>query len=160
MRVIKDILSEGLIKKQAGVDMKTKIENWLKENEIEDYEINSDLTIDVDTDKSISIEGDLPEYIQFKNVNCFRFDWYGPTTLKGGPIGLACRYSFNVTSKELETLEYCPKVIRCKFNFSGCPSLKTLKHLPNNCSVYIDRLDFEYLIKNVWGVKVHIEQYS
>lgn len=63
MRVIKDILNEGLIKRQAGVDMEAKIENWLKENEIDGYTINRDLTVDVDTDQNISIEGDLPEYI-------------------------------------------------------------------------------------------------
>lgn len=63
MRVIKDILNEGLIKRQAGVDMEAKIENWLKENEINGYTINRDLTVDVDTDQNISIEGDLPEYI-------------------------------------------------------------------------------------------------
>ena len=159
MRVIKDILNEGLIKRQAGVDMEAKIENWLKENEIDGYTINRDLTVDVDTDQNISIEGDLPEYIQFKNVDCFRFDWHQPTTLKGGPIELDCRYIFNVSSEKLETLEHCPRVLRCKFDCSGCPSLKTLEHLPNNCHVYMDRLDFEDLVKNAWNVKVHFDQY-
>jgi hypothetical protein len=63
MRVIKDILNEGLIKRQAGVDMEAKIEAWLKENKIDGYTINRDLTVDVDTDQKISIKGDLPEYI-------------------------------------------------------------------------------------------------
>lgn len=158
MRVIKDILSEGLIRKQSGMDGRGRIEKWLKENEIEDYEINRDLTIDVDTDESISIEGDLPDYIQFRNVECSNFDWYGPTTLKGGPIELGCR-RFNITSKELETLEHCPQMGYGKINCSDCPSLKTLEHLDDNCHIYMSRLDLENLIKNAWGIKIHLDQY-
>jgi hypothetical protein len=92
-------------------------------------------------------------------VNCFRFDWYQPTTLKGGPVALSCRYSFNVSSEKLETLEHCPRVLQCKFDCSDCPSLKTLEHIPNDCNVYMSRLDFEDLVKNAWNVKVHFDQY-
>lgn len=46
MKNIKEYLNEGLIKRQAGMDMRAKIENWLKEHRIENYIINDDLTID------------------------------------------------------------------------------------------------------------------
>ena len=46
MKSIKKYLNEGLIKRQAGMDLRAKIEAWLKEHGIENYIINDDLTID------------------------------------------------------------------------------------------------------------------
>ncbi|MGM9746813.1 MAG: hypothetical protein ACI30H_07635 [Paludibacteraceae bacterium] len=75
------------------------IEEWLKENGIEDYTINSNYEIDVERDV-ILINKDLkefPEYIQFG-------------TVKG---------NFDCSCTQMETLRGCPRVVQGSFNCSG-----------------------------------------
>lgn len=70
MKTIKEYLNEGLIRRQAGMDMRAKIEAWLKICNIRNYTINDDLTIDVNGDVDIRLYGEkaLPEYIQFGKI--------------------------------------------------------------------------------------------
>ena len=71
MRTLKEfIIKEGLIKRQAGMDVRTKIEAWLKKYNIENYTINKDFTIDVNggVDLDEYPDEELPKYIQFNYV--------------------------------------------------------------------------------------------
>ena len=68
MKTLKEkLVQEGLIKRQAGMDIKIKIEEWLKEHNIGGYTINDDLTIDAELIVNLRNYPDkeLPEYIQF-----------------------------------------------------------------------------------------------
>ena len=67
MKTIKEYMNEGLIRRQAGADVRTNIENWLDKHKITNYTINKDLTIDVDGDVDLRYHTGkrLPDYIQF-----------------------------------------------------------------------------------------------
>ena len=111
MKTIKEYLNEGLIKRQAGVDMKAKIEAWLNEHKIKYYTINDDLTIDVKVHVNLSkyTEKQLPDFIQFRTVDHeFR--------IEGSP--------------NLETLRGCPYEVGDFFDCGECPNLKSLEGAP------------------------------
>jgi hypothetical protein len=68
MKSLKEkLVQEGLIKRQVGVDVKVKIEEWLNKYYITNYTINPDLTIDVNGNVNLRNykEKQLPDYIQF-----------------------------------------------------------------------------------------------
>jgi hypothetical protein len=111
MKTIKEYLNEGLIRRQAGMDMRTKIEAWLKKYDIRNYIINDDLTIDVNEDVNLIRypEEKLPEYIRFRKV----------------------REDFSISkSPELDSLEGCPEEVGGSFWCNGCPKLKSLERCP------------------------------
>ena len=123
MKPIKEYLNEGLIKRQAGMDMRVQIENWLDEHKITNYTINNDLTIDVEgtVDLNGYTDKKLPDYIQFGKTVNFYFE----------------------NSPKLESLEGCPKEVGWNFYCFQCPKLESLKGAPqkiggdfwcNNCS--------------------------
>lgn len=85
----------GLIKKQAGVDLNLKIEEWIKKDTIlekhlklghltitPDHRIVPDYFNDCDVVKAIvKTKGDIPEYIMFDfgnrtNMPWFHLPWY------------------------------------------------------------------------------------
>ena len=121
MRNIKEYLNEGLIKRQAGMDMKTKIKAWVDKYCKIRYDywnkdgvvINDDLTIDVTNCEYITITGQwkekkLPDYIQFGYVNG----------------------DFFVCGEQLESLRGCPREVGNSFSCSFCKNLKNLEGAP------------------------------
>ena len=116
MRNIKEYLSEGLIKRQAGMDMKAKIKAWVDEycdvRHADAVKINDDLTIDV-TYGYIVIsarwkEKKLPDYIQFGEA--------------AGDFYIGC--------KQLESLRGCPRKVGRDFSCALCDKLKNLEGAP------------------------------
>lgn len=87
MKTYNELISEGLIKRQAGVDLRSKIEAWIKEHE-QDFkrggitaEIGDDLSVEVNvkTDiflyislfpykKDLRMNYEVPDYIHFKKA--------------------------------------------------------------------------------------------
>jgi hypothetical protein len=112
MKTLKDyIVTENNFFKNLGVGMIPRIEKWLQENDIKNYTINSDLTIDVNgmVDLGEYKEEQLPEYIQFGKVT------------KNFYINF-CR--------NLKSLKGCPQEVGGMFTCSDCKSLKSLKGCP------------------------------
>ena len=117
MKNIKEYLNEGLIKRQAGANIKDKIRAWLdkycKIRYKEGIVINDDLTIDNTKGGYIIIgdewkEKELPDYIQFDEV-------FG---------------DFYVGCKQLESLRGCPRKVAREFSCSLCDNLKNLEGAP------------------------------
>ena len=85
MKTYNELTSEGLIRRQAGVDLRTKIEAWVKEHE-QDFKrswttakVGDDLSVEVDTassehtfvnvfryQKDLKKNYEVPDYIHFK----------------------------------------------------------------------------------------------
>ena len=114
------------------VDVKSLIEEWLKENDIKNYKINKDNTINVNGSVYLKRypESELPSYIQFRNIKG-SFSIYSNklNTLKGCPekVGI----SFDCAGCDsLQTLEGAPKIVGGHFHCSYCKSLKTLEGAP------------------------------
>lgn len=118
MKNIKEYLNEGLIKRQAGANIKDKIRDWLDKYCVMGYKegivINDDLTID-DTKRGGYIiisdrwkEKELPDYIQFGEV-----------------MG-----DFYVGCKQLESLRGCPRKVAREFSCALCENLKNLEGAP------------------------------
>lgn len=116
MKSIKEYLNEGLIKRQAGMDMRAKIEEWLESQKILNYTLNDDLTIDVKGSVYLSRtyrEKQLPDYIQFGIVNS----------------------SFDLSQcRTIESLKGCPKEVGGDFDCQGCFGLKSLEGAPQKVS--------------------------
>lgn len=145
MKNIKEYLNEGLIKRQAGANIKDKIRDWIDKycdiknewlGEV-DVVINNDLTIDVNNCGYIVIsdrwkEKKLPDYIQFGYV---RGDFYVGCkhleSLRGCPRevgeGFSCSFC-----KGLKNLEGAPKSVRMEFNCSYCESLENFVGAPEH----------------------------
>lgn len=119
MKKLNEYLNEGLIRRQAGIDMKAKIEQWLNEHRVVGYIINDDLTID--TLGSVSLSGykekQLPDYIQFSKV----FGYFECSNCKN-----------------LESLKGCPKEFCKIFSCENCPKLKSLEGAPQEVDGYFD----------------------
>ena len=141
MKPIKEYLNEGLIKKQAGMDMRSKIEAWLEEYGIKNYTINDDLTIDYhpevlrgskDKFYAVNLKGykepELPPYIQFGEVGgTFLISHSHITSLRGFPkkcLRLCLYRCRNITS-----LKGCQDVVE-DIDVSYCTSLTSLEGLP------------------------------
>lgn len=134
MKTIKEYLNEGLIKRQAGaVDLRTKIEVWLKEHDIENYIINDDLTIDINgsVDLRSRKEERLPEYIQFGKVTGNFYIFYCPEleSLEGCPKEVDWDFYCYKCSK-LESLEGAPEKVGGDFWCNDCANLKSLEGCP------------------------------
>lgn len=85
MKTYNELTSEGLIKRQAGMDLRTKIEDWVKEHE-RDFKrswttakVGDDLSVEVDAgsqehifvnvfryQKDLKTNYEVPDYIHFK----------------------------------------------------------------------------------------------
>ena len=141
MKTIKEYLNEGLIKRQAGMDMKSKIEAWLNEHNIKDYIINDDLTIDYhpevlrgSKDKFYMVnlknynETELPDYIQFGEVGGTFLISHSPiTSLRGFPK--KCLRLGLCSCRKITSLKGCPDVVE-DIDVSYCSDLTSLEGLP------------------------------
>lgn len=87
MKTYNELISEGLIRRQAGVDLRTKIEEWVKEHEPDfkrswtTAKVGDDLSVEVDTtlqdhtfinvfrfQKDLKKNYEVPDYIHFKKA--------------------------------------------------------------------------------------------
>lgn len=133
MKNIKEYLNESLIRKQASVDIKTKIERQLQEWGIKHYNINPDMTIDVTNDEFVAIynwnESKLPDYIQFNEVDgCFLIKESKLKTLRGCPRIVKGNFYCNF-NHELENLEGGPQETGHYFVYN-CKNIESLKGGP------------------------------
>ena len=141
MKSLKEkLVREGLIKRQAGMDIKAKIEAWLEEHDITNYTINKDLTIDVRTNVKFYKfeEAELPEFIQFgKCEGSFTFSYCDNLkSLRGCPREV--QYSFScIACPKLESLKYCPEICRGGFRISTCP-VTSMKYAPKYIGDVLD----------------------
>ena len=113
--------------------------------EIENYAINDDLSIDVDSD--VYLDSQSLEYLPLKfnyvsgNFNCFVNKL---KTLEGSPQTV--EGNFDCSFNKLETLEGCPQTIGGYFNCSY-NELKDLEHFPEvNPTIYIDKNPVNLLV--------------
>ena len=144
MKSIKEIINkttnEGLIKRQSGVDIKTKIEKWVKDNCSlihAEIEIDDQMKINV-TGNQISVrwnKPELPDYIQFGKIEGGFAILESPAlkSLRG-----ICESCSELILHELGITEfdYMPEnvtIVNCK----ECPSLGSLKGLPTAHDIYI-----------------------
>jgi hypothetical protein len=115
MKLVKEHINEKFTEDSdpiydMGIGIRKKIFDWLEENNIENYKINKNLTINVKefsyykNDKKLY---EFPDYIKF-NI---------------------CRGNFNVTSAGLKTLKGCPKIVKGEF-YAGFNNLETLEGGP------------------------------
>ena len=129
MKTIKEYLNEGLIKRQAGMDIRAKIEAWLKEHGIDVYFINDDMTIDVNGYVSLNkyAEKQLPDYIQFGEVTV-GFDFSGCPKLESlrGVPGRVSGYFDCGDCPKLESLEGAPQYVGGSFHCNNCAKLESL----------------------------------
>ena len=104
-------IKEGFLRKNLGLGKEALIKKWLDGFFIENYTINKDLTIDVDS--YVDLEGYtekyLPNYIQFGKVTEY----------------FSCDNCPN-----LKSLKGCPKEVGGSFNCHGCPKLESLEGCP------------------------------
>ena len=148
MKNIKEYLNEGLIKRQAGANIKDKIRDWIDKycdikNEFlgsDNIVINDDLTIDVNNCGYVTIsdrwkEKKLPDYIQFGYVRGY----------------------FYVHCKHLESLRGCPREVGESFYCGFCNGLKNLEGAPKSV-----RLEFSCCycesLENFVGAPEHVGQ--
>ena len=134
MKTIKEYLNEGLIRRQAGMDVRVKIEAWLKEYNIKNYTIKKDLTIDVNRIVKLQNykEKRLPNYIQFgKTESWFFYNCPNLESLEGCPKEVeTCIWISDCPN--LESLEGCPKEVGEDFVCHDCPKLTSLQGAPQN----------------------------
>ena len=95
----------------------TMIENWLKEYNIENYNINYDLTIDVE------------ENIKFLNKNITKF----PDYIQFGEV----KGNFDCSNNNLISLKGCPKYVDGFFNCSY-NKLTSLEGAPEKVGGYFN----------------------
>ena len=110
----------------------SQVKQWLDENEVNNYTINDDLTVDVDGDVYIwhditnTTLSKLP--IQFgKVMGNFYCNGCLLITLDGSPYYVGG--NFHCNSNYLTTLEHCPEYIGGQFNCTS-NKLTTLKYIP------------------------------
>ena len=106
------------------------IEKWLKENNIENYTINDDFTIDVDEGVSLFRKNltEFPTYIQFGVVKGkFVCSFNHLSSLRGIPKEVGG--NFDCSNNRLTSLEGAPKEINGYFDCSN-NKLTTLKGGP------------------------------
>ena len=114
------------------------VENWLKEMEIKNYIINKDLTVDVNSNVSITSKKLKEILVQFGTIKGnFSCGWNELTSLKGCPE-VVCG-GFTCNSNKLTNLKSCPKTVNGSF-YCFNNNLTSLKDCPEvihgdfNCS--------------------------
>lgn len=107
---------------------KDEIEEWLLENDIYDYNINDDLSVDVDNDVILN-DRELEKIpVQFNNVlGCFDVSHNNLLSLKGSPKKV--KDFFDASFNYLESLKYFPNFIGENINVEG-NNLTVLEYLP------------------------------
>lgn len=126
-----------------GLGKISLIKKWLKKYFISNYQINDDLTIDVNRpglDLSFGKLEELPDYIQFNIVDG----------------------DFVIHDSEIETLKGCPKIVKGYFDFRYCGKLKSLEYAPEKVygkiffSHYPDGLSADILFGYRDSMKKHV----
>ena len=111
---------------------KQEIEDWLKEMKIKNFEVNDDLTVDVDGYVNISKKKLTEIPVQFNKIKG-EFDCGGNEdlkSLKGCPqIGIT---DFECYGCDLRDLEGAPKEINGWFDCSDNKDLKSPKYAPKS----------------------------
>lgn len=101
-----------IIKKK--IEDNKRIISWLDSMGVQNYRINSDLTVDVDGDVLLGYKKLETIPIQFGKVTgCFDLLHNDLTSLKGCPIHVGA--TFRIDRNKIKTLEYCPKYIGGSF---------------------------------------------
>ena len=106
-------------KDALGIGQRHLIEKWLKEQRIENYIINDNMTIDVNEPVSININnGNIPEYIQFNKIKGnFICNDNKLTSLRGCPYHVTD--AFFCSRNYLTSMEYAPKIVENNFWCTG-----------------------------------------
>lgn len=131
MKNLNEYLNEGLIRRQAGMDMKAKIGEWCEKWEVKGWKINPDLTID-STFLWISDYPDeqFPDYIQFNrvkhSVNVLNSNI---KNLKGFPK--KCNDMYFDDCDKLESLEGTVPMTCGKLDITDCKNVRSLKGMPH-----------------------------
>jgi hypothetical protein len=141
--------------KSMNIGRRSMIENWLKEMDIDGYNINEDLSIDA---QNVSLTGkDLkifPEFIKFRNIErCFYCDNNGLISLRGCPEIVKEYFTcgqnlltsleggpkecliFSCTGNKLTSLEGCPKNVRGRFYCGSNTKKFTINDVLKYCNI-------------------------
>ena len=127
MRTLKEDFFDNI-----GIGEKSQIEQWLRNNKINNFKINDDLTIDVNgyVDLKNYTENQLPDYIQFGNIKgSFYINISNIISLQGCPKEVGGCFSCRECSK-LESLEGAPEKVGRDFYCYNCPKLESLNGAP------------------------------
>lgn len=116
--------------KNLGIGKVTLIKEWLSNQGITDYKLDDKYRILV-YDAKITVDGNLPEYINFKQV--YNFTLYGTentTSLRGCPEIVGDFTCSNCPN--LKTLEGCPRIVYRNFvvEYNDIENLKGIKKYP------------------------------
>jgi hypothetical protein len=93
-----------------GIGTRHLVEKWLKKYNIVHYQINDDLTINVNGEVNLStsrLSGSLPKYIKFNIVDG----------------------KFNISNNKITSLKGCPKIVKSNFECMYT-DIKNLKYSP------------------------------
>lgn len=125
----------------TGLSKKVMIENWLKQYNITNYHINSDLTIDVHNSVNLWAINltEFPSYIQFNKVDgWFDCSFNKLTSLRGCPKVVVDDFVCSINC--LKTLEGGPEIVQGSFccnnneltSLEGCPKIVNKQFYCNN----------------------------
>jgi len=140
--------------------LKTKedIDNWLYNVEVENYVINSDMTVDA---KVVNISCNNLEYIpvQFGNVGYFNCSDNLLTSLKGCPKTMVESdiNGFECSENKLVSLEFCPEYINGDFELLN-NRIRSFKYFPRvrgRINFYSNPI---YELYNLFGLEVVCSQ--
>lgn len=159
MDPLKDyIVNENNFFKNLGVGQEAQIKKWLDSHGMNNYKINSDMTIDIkDVYFNNPNEVDvIPDYIQFRKItrHC---DLSFTRIKKISGMPEYCGKFWCTNCNELTSLEGCPKRVG-DFECQNCKFLKSLKGCPKEVaglfSCYDCGVEFTYDdIRKVCDVK-------
>lgn len=123
MKTLKEDFFDNL-----GIGEESQIRDWLTKYRVRHYKINDDLTIDANLIELTNFnETELPDYIQFNNVNVFNARWTYLKNCKGFPKSCL---TFDASNSDLESLEGCPQEVKHSFDLENCTKLESLKGCP------------------------------
>jgi hypothetical protein len=126
---------------KESVDSESKIHNLCRIYKIRNYDINNDLSIDVDGDVYLSNLRLDKIPLKFRKAINFNCDLNQLTSLLGSPEWVEY---FDCSDNNLTSLDFCPKfanVFFCSNNYN----LTSLEGIPNNIE-YIECSD-----NNIWS---------
>jgi hypothetical protein len=121
-----------------GIGQKSMIEKWLKENDVRNYNINDDLTIDVNNCLDLNNRRDIikfPDYIQFNETKYYvSLTNCNLTSLKGCPQII--NDHFFCDDNSIISLEGCPTYVKGEFFFQYNRNKKfTEKEIRKRCKI-------------------------
>jgi len=129
MNIVNEHIDEAFIKgdnklKNLGIGMLPAIIKWLADEDISNYTIRDDFTIDsVHTVTLIHKIDKLPSFIHFGTVRSFNCSGCDMISLKGCPEYIissgVISGNFNCSWNNLKTLDYGPKKVEGSFKCEG-----------------------------------------